>query len=135
MRILGMSAAVLALAGCSIGKAVPAAEDAATSFHHMLNAGRFADTYAQAAPDLRAATPQDKWLKRLGAVHARLGREQWAKTAGWNDNFTNGRHFVVLDQDVQYEHGLAREKLTFRIDGEKPSLAGYRVSADGQALN
>lgn len=126
---------LLLLSGCSAGKAVAASEEASTRFHAQIDAGKFEETWKQGAPDLRVATPEGKWLKLLGTVHGRLGKHHWAKTVGWNDNFRNGSHFVLLDQDTQYEHGLAKEQILFRITGGVPELAGFHLRVDGITLN
>jgi hypothetical protein len=135
MRFLAIMVAALALSACSIGKDIPAAEAAAVGFHQMLDAGKFADTWQNAAPELRAATPQDKWLALLDAVHRKLGKFRTAKTVGWNDNFNNGAHYIVLNQEAQYERGTAQEQFVYRLNAGKAALAGYHVNSDALILN
>jgi hypothetical protein len=135
MRFLAIVAAALALSACSIGKDIPVAEAAAVSFHQQLDAGKFVDTWQNAAPDLRAVTPKDKWLALLDAVHRKLGKFKSAKTVGWNDNFNNGRHFIVLNQQAEYERGSAQEQFVYRIDAGKAALAGYHVNSEALILN
>ena len=135
MRTLGIVAAALARSACSIGKDVPLAEAGAARFHQSLDAGKFAETWQSAAPELRAATPQDKWLALLDAVHRKLGKFRTSKTIGWNDNFNNGVHFIVLNQEAQYERGTAQEQFVYRIDAGKAALAGYHVNSDALILN
>ena len=135
MRFLAIVAAALALSACSIGKDIPAAEAAAVSFHQLLDAGKFADTWQNAAPDLRAAASKDQWLQLLDAVHRKLGKFRSTKTLGWNDNFNNGRHFILLNQEAQYERGVAQEQFVYRIDGGKAALAGYHVNSNALILN
>jgi hypothetical protein len=135
MRVLAIIAAALALSACSIGKDVPVAEAAATSFHQQLDAGKFVDTWQYAAPELRAATPKDEWLKMLDVVHRKLGKFRSTKTVGWNDNFNNGQHYVVLNQQAEYERGSAQEQFVYRIAAGKAALAGYHVNSNALILN
>lgn len=135
MRILLVAAAALALSACSLGKDIPAAAAAATHFHQQLDAGKFAETWQDAAPDLRGATPRDKWLALLDAVHRKLGKFRSAKTVGTNDNINTSAHFIVLNQQAQYEHGAAQEEFVFRITDGKAALAGYHVNSDALILN
>jgi hypothetical protein len=135
MRVLAIVAAALALSACSIGKDVPVAEAAAVGFHQMLDVGKFADTWQNAAPELRAATPKDKWLALLDVVHRKLGKFRTAKTVGWNDNFNNGAHYIVLNQEAQYERGTAREEFVYRLNAGKAALAGYHVNSDALIFN
>ncbi|NYT39170.1 DUF4019 domain-containing protein [Sphingomonas sp. R-74633] len=130
MRVLVILAAALALSACSIGKDVPVAEAAVAHFHRQLDAGKFAESWQQGASELRGATAQDKWLKLLDVVHTKLGKFRSAKTVGWNDNFNNGAHFIVLNQEAQYEHGAAQEQFVYRIVAGKAQLAGYHVNSD-----
>ena len=135
MRLLAIIAAALALSACSIGKDVPVAEAAVARFHQQLDAGRFADTLENTTPQLAAAAGREKWLALLTAVHAKLGKFRSAKTVGWNDNFTNGDHFITLNVASQYERGTAQEQFVYRIWGEKALLAGYHVNSDALILN
>jgi hypothetical protein len=135
MRFLAITAAVLLLSGCSVGKAVPVAEEASNRFHAQLDAGKFAEAWQQAAPRLRAAMPQDKWRGMLGMIHARLGKHHWVKTVGWEDNFLNGSHLVSLSQDTQYDNGLAKEQLVFQVTNGVSALLVYHARVDGQTLN
>jgi len=134
MRVLVIVTAALALSACSLGKDIPAAEAATVRFHQQLDAGKFAESWRSGAPDLRAATPQDKWLALLNAVHTKLGKFRSAKTVGTNDNFNNADHVIVLNQQAQYEHGVAQEQFVFRITDGKAALAGYHVTADALTL-
>src|SRR3954447_12870973 len=126
-------AALAALAGCSPGAEVPAAERAAASFHAQLDSGRFTAIYAQSSDEMKRTTSQPDLVRLLKAVHARLGRFRSGRTAGWNDSRTSVGRFVTLDYAATYEAGAAQENFVFRIDGGRAVLAGYHV--DSKALS
>ena len=128
MRKFWLGAAVL-LAGCSIGKDLPVAEAQVKQFHAMLDAGQFTQIYRAGAPELRAATPEKDMVAIFDAVHRKLGAFQSATTTGWNDNFNNADHFIVLNQKAKYAHGDAVEEFTYRLSGGKATLAGYHVTS------
>jgi hypothetical protein len=133
MRLqLLLLAAPAALAACSPGTQVPAAQRAAASFHAQLDAGRFTAIYAESSDEMKRTTSQQDLVRLLVAVHARLGRFKGGRTAGWNDSRTTSGRFVTLDYAATYETGAARENFVFRIDGGQAVLAGYHV--DSKAL-
>jgi hypothetical protein len=132
LSLLTVLASLAALAACSPGAEVPAAERAAASFHAQLDAGRFAAIYAQSSDEMKRTTSQQDLVRLLDAVHARLGRFRSGRTAGWNDSRTSAGRFVALDYAATYERGAAQENFVFRVDDGRAVLAGYHV--DSKAL-
>jgi len=135
MRKLWVGAIALLLAGCSIGEDIPAAKNAVVKFHRQLDAGQSAEIYRAASKDMHDATPEAELVQLLDAVHRKLGKFQSASDAGWNDQFTNGDHFISLTYASKYERGQASENFVYRIEGGKPSLAGYHVSSNALIVN
>lgn len=124
----------LALAGCSMGADVPLANKAIDGFHAALNAGQFGAVYAGAAKDMKDATPQERLVALLAAVHRKLGQFKSGKAVGWNDNVNTGGHFITVSYAATYEHGPAAESFVYRIDNGQAALAGYHVNADALIL-
>ena len=127
-------AVAAALCGCSAGTDVPLAEKAVDSFHQTLNAGDFARIYAEARPDMKAATAEGPLVDLLGAVHRKLGVFQSGKSVGWNDNATTGGHFLTLTYASTYAGGTADERFVYRIDGGRAMLAGYNINSNALIL-
>ena len=130
MRKFGILVAAVLLAGCSIGADVPLAKQAAVSFHHQLDAGKFAETYSAAGPDLRAAATQQQWVQLLDMVHRKLGNFKSAPEPGWNDMVATGGHFITLTYQSTYEHGVAEEQIVYKMVGGKALLIGYHVTSN-----
>jgi hypothetical protein len=135
MRNLGILALSALLAGCSVGADVPLATNAAAGFHRQLDAGKFAESYAAGAPELRGATTQQEWVQLLDAVHRKLGKFQSAAQTGWNDQMNTGGHFIVLTYQAKYERGAASEEFVYKIEGGKALLAGYHVNSNAFLVN
>ena len=83
---------------------------------------------------MKAATPRDKFIALMTAVHRKLGRYKSGTTVGWNDNLTTNGHFVTVTQSSLYERGKADEQFVFGIAGGATALAGYHVNADALIL-
>lgn len=125
----------VALAGCSAGSDVPAAEHGIVSFHADLNAGNFNKIYDGGGPELKSATSKERFLKILTAVHSRLGTYRSGKAVGWNDNLTTGGHFVSIRFQATYQKGSASEDFGYRMDGNRATLIGYHVNSDALLLS
>lgn len=134
MRKLWIGAAMV-LAGCSIGKDVPVAEAEAKRFHAMLDAGQFAEIYRAGTPEFHALKSQEDMMALLDAVHRKLGKFQSAATSGWNDNFDNRNHYIVLNQQAKYARGEAAETFTYQIRDGRALLTEYQVASKAAALN
>jgi hypothetical protein len=72
-RVGGALMLALVLGGCSVGKDVPLADGAVGQFHQLLNAGRFAQIYAAASPEMKSATSEADLTRLLAAIHRKLG--------------------------------------------------------------
>jgi hypothetical protein len=122
-------AALAALAGCSPGADVPAAEQGVASFHSALDSGRYAAIHASSSAEMKGTTSAEDLTRLLAAVHDRLGRFRTGKTRSWNDSRTTSGHFLTLDYAATYERGTAEENFVFRIDDGRATLAGYHVNS------
>jgi len=123
-------AAGLLVGGCSMKEDMAAGDKAVAAFHQALDAGQFQQIWAGSAPDMKAATPQDRLVALLDAVHGGLGRFKSGSQVGFNDNVSTGGHVLSLAYQSQYEKGPAQEQFVFRIEGGKAVLAGYHINSD-----
>jgi len=129
-------AAILALASCILltacgdtikGKSV--AEPEIGVFHQRLNQRQFEEIYAAAGDEFRNAAPKEKALELFSAIDRKLGPAKSWKTTGWNVNTFNFTTTVVLVEDTAFEKGQGTEKFTFKVSGDKATLAGYNISS------
>lgn len=125
----------LALAGCSFGADVPAAEKAITAFHAQLDAAQFGAIYAGAAKEMKSSTTEAQLTAFLAAVHRKLGVLKSGKSVGWNENLNPDGHFVTINYQAVYERGPATENFVYRIDNGKAALVGYHINSDTLILN
>jgi hypothetical protein len=129
------AAAVVVLAGCSIGADVPAAKNAAEKLHRQLDAGKFAEIYRGSSQEMKSAIPEAGLVQLLDAVHRKLGKFVSAPDPGWNDQLNTGGHFITLSYQSKYERGEATETIVFRIDGGAAKLAGYNIQSQALIVN
>jgi len=135
MRVLAGLATAIALAGCSAGTEVPAAEAAIGDFHAQLNASAFDAIYQGSSKDMKSVSTQDGLVRLLAAVHRKLGAFRSGKVTGWTENYNTSGHFVVLGYSAAYDKGAAAETFTYRIDGERPLLAGFNINSNALIEN
>lgn len=133
-RSLGFGLA-LAVAACSTGKDVPAAEASVKAFHDRLGAGQIDAIVASSGPELSAPETKPRFTQLLAVVARKLGQPKAAKQVGWNDQVTTGGHFITLNYASDYARGKAAETFAFRVVDGKPVLIGYNVNSDALILN
>ncbi len=134
-KTVALLSAMSALAGCSLGQDLPAANAAVGVFHQKLNAQDFAAMYAAASPDLRNSWNYSDFVQLLSAIHRKLGNFQSGGARTWNDNVNTSGHFVSIAFSAKYERGAADESFVYRIDGAKAALAGYHISSNALIVN
>lgn len=128
---LGLAAA---LAGCSVGKDLPAATKAIDQFHADLNAGNIVKLIQQSGPELIGKDPV-RTSNLFLAVHRKLGVFQRGKVQGWNENLTTSGHFLAINYAATYAKGSATEQFVYRIGKARPILVGYNINAEALILN
>ena len=126
-KIMPIMAAALAVAGCSATRDKAAAEAGVVQFHQMLDAGRFHDIYAGAAPEFRRTGSEQEELGVLQMIHERLGAFRSSQQSGWRVNYGTGGNVVNLTYASQFASGAGTEDFVFRIEGNAPHLVGYHV--------
>jgi hypothetical protein len=133
-RIAMAALAAGLLSGCSMKEDMAAGDKGIAAFHQALDAGQFQQVWAQSAPDMKAATAQDRLTALLDAVHRKLGRFRSGSQTGFNDNVSGAGHMLTVAYQAQYEKGAASEQFVFRIDGGRALLAGYHINSDALIL-
>jgi hypothetical protein len=119
-----------ALLGCSGSADTAAAEQAVSSFHELLNAGRFAEIYELSSDELKKASKQSDFVALLDAVHRKLGNTKSAVDQAWNVNYRTSGTFITLTYKTVYSEGDAAEQFVFRMQGPSAALAGYHINAN-----
>ncbi|MGE5721202.1 MAG: DUF4019 domain-containing protein [Sphingomonadales bacterium] len=135
MRKLSAFAIVVALAGCSSAKDVTAAEDATAHFHRLLDAGKFAEIYTDASPELHRVTPEPRFVALLSAVHRKLGTVRRSDNQGWNVNYGTSGGFATLTYKTQFTAGPAQETFVYRLSKGQAQLVGYNINSDLLIIN
>ncbi|MCW3836259.1 hypothetical protein ACFQ1E_09415 [Sphingomonas canadensis] len=129
MRRIGAVAAMLMVAGCSAGPALPAADQAVERFRKQYEARQFAEIYREAAPEFRLGTPEADLVKQMSQWREGLGSFRSAPPSGWR--LRDGGRVLHLVFDSTFEKGKAMEKFAFKVDGSKVALLEYEVEAAG----
>ena len=124
------------LASCSAGHDVPQATQAIAQFHRLLDAGQFDAIYSGASNEMKAASPRERLVAILTAVHRKLGMFRSGSVKGWNDMVNTSGHFITISYASRYDRDAnAVEQFNYRIDGDHASLVGYNISSTSMMLN
>ena len=129
MRKLFLALA-LVLAGCSMSGDSKVAQAEVVTFHALLDAGQFDKIYDDAAVDLKKATPKEKFVELLQAIHRKLGNTRASDMKGWNVNYGTGGNFATLTYQTVYADDQASEQFVYRLEDGKALLAGYHIESD-----
>ena len=129
MRRWLMAAPLLALAGCSIGKDVPIAEQGAVALHKQYNDGKCANIRKDSAPEFKGMSTDKGWQFVCDQLTTGLGKFQSSKQTGWQDQIMNGDHRISIVYDSTFEKGKAREEFLYRIQDGKGILLGYHINS------
>ena len=125
-----MSAALLALAGCSVGADLPVARAGVDAVHGQINGGKCPAIRDAAAIDFKQLSTAESWKAICDQIGARLGKFVSLKETGWNDEQGTNGHIIRVTYDSEFEKGKATEQFLFRIEGGAASLVGYHVNSD-----
>jgi hypothetical protein len=122
-------AMTLLLYGCSPSLSTAESEAAVGKFHQQFDAGSFDAIYASTAPELKAATSNEKFVKFLSVVHSRLGTVKSTKQANWRVFAGTSGDFIDLTYNTVYQRGEGVEAFRFRTDRGAPELVGYNINS------
>ena len=130
MRGSLLALSIFLLGACSPTADTKAAEEGVTAFHQTMDAGNYAAIYDASSSDMKSSISRDDFVKLLTGLHNKLGPFKSGKTKSWNDNATTGGHYVSLTRDALFEKGPGTEDFVFRVEGNRPVLAGYHVNSN-----
>jgi uncharacterized protein DUF4019 len=119
---------IAVLGGCSAAKDEAGAEQAVGRFHQMLDAGRYAEMYDIAAPEMKSATPKASFVQLMETIHRKLGSVKRAKQQGWNVNYGTAGAIVRLSYQTDFAGGTGTEQFVFRA-GPGPALVAYNINS------
>jgi len=135
-RYVAPIVAVATLAGCGVKESIGDASAEVGAFHAALDAGKVEQIWAAADPQLRAATPHDKFVPFLNAVQRKLGKVKQSKQLGWNANATTGGTFVTLTMETTFERGTGTEQFVYHKVAEHDlKLVGYNIQSQDMMMN
>ena len=109
---------------------VTSARNAVVHFHQELDKEKYAEMYAEAAPELRKATTQEDFLALMSAVHRKLGMVQDATQTRFNVNWTTSGTRVELHYQTKFSGGNAAEVFTWKTGGDHSTVMGYHINSN-----
>jgi len=127
MRFAILLIAAAALAACSMGQDMSAADSAVADFHAKLNAGQFEAITDASGPEIKNGDVD--FAQLIAAVHTKLGTFRSTSRQGFNDNINNDDHTFTASYASVYSTGPATENFVYRLSGGKPVLIGYHVES------
>lgn len=127
MRFAILLVAAAALAACSMGQDMSAADSAVADFHAKLNAGQFKAITDASGPEIK--TGSGDFTQLIAAIHTKLGAFRSTSRRGFSDNINNGDHTFTASYASVYSTGPATENFVYRLSGGKPVLIGYHVES------
>jgi len=121
---------LLLVAGCGSKHDIAAAEAAVAQFHAQLDAGNFAQIYAQSDAIMKNASSQEKFVALLDAIHRKLGVVKNATRQSFFMNYGTFGKTLRLTYATQYDADNATEEFIFHVNGNDVSLAGYHINSE-----
>jgi Protein of unknown function (DUF3887) len=118
-----------ATAACSMTADTTAAQVGVDKFHAMLESGQFAQIYAGSSDDMKKHATERQIVGVLSAVHSQLGAYRSTKQQQWKVNYDTKGTYITLSYKTTYAAGDADEQFMFLMQGETPTLAGYKVDS------
>ena len=122
-------------AGCSSSAQITEAQQAVSTFHKQLDAGRFDEIYVASSDDLKNMSKQAEFVALLSAVHRKLGTTRSAESQGWNVNYRPSGTLVMLTYKTAYTQGDAAEQFAFAMRDDAAVLVGYHINSNTLILN
>jgi hypothetical protein len=107
-----------------------AAERGIAVFHASFNSGQFGNIYTEAAPQLRAAVEEHKFVETLAGWRQSLGKCVGVSLKRWEARaIPLGGTAIQITADSSFEHGRAGEEFEFIVDSKGAKLVSYTLNA------
>jgi hypothetical protein len=126
-------AVVVLLAACSPAD-TKVAEQAVSTFHELLDAGKFQSIYDQSATDLREVATKQDFVALLDAVHRKLGLTKTFNLDSKSVNYSPSGTLVTLKCTTTFAEGEASEEFVYQLEDGKAVLDGYHINANALIL-
>jgi hypothetical protein len=123
---------VMALAGCTqLAQASKDGEKLDAEMHNAMAHSDWKGIYADAAPELRAQTNEDKFGTLFMAISKKLGTPLSCKQTGWNVNTnTSGTYLKSVCETKFSNNASGTETFEWLKTDGKYRLYGYHINSD-----
>jgi len=118
------------LAGCGMHQDLNKTDAAVSKFHEQLDAGSFAQIYADSDDAMKKAASEARLTDLLSAVNRKLGHVKKADRQGFFVNWNTSGKFVRVNYKTQFDADTADEEFVFHVSSNRVSLAGYHINSD-----
>jgi hypothetical protein len=122
------------MTGCGTGQELSKTDAAVKKFHDQLDAGSFAQIYADSDDGMKKAASETKLTELLAAVNRKLGHVRKADRQGFFVNWNTSGKFIRANYKTQFDADTADEQFVFRVNGDQVSLVGYHINSDALVL-
>jgi hypothetical protein len=123
---------VMLLAGCT--QFVQAGKDAETldaGVHDAMTRGDWKSVYANADPDMKSNTSEEKFGALFTAISKKLGHPVSSKPSGWNLNKDASGPYLRSTCETQFSNNASgTETFSWRMTDGKYRLYSYNIRSD-----
>ena len=127
--LLVICAALLGV-GCGARKDLASTDLAVAKFHTQLDAASFAQIYSDSSEAMKNASPKEKFVAFLDAVHRKLGAVKSTSRKGFFINWGTSGKTVKATYSTQFDQDNAEEQFVFQVRGDDVQLVGYHINSD-----
>ncbi|WP_157219697.1 hypothetical protein [Flavisphingomonas formosensis] len=89
--------------------------------------------YSEASFDWKRVRGRDTSVEFLTGLRREIGAYRGGRTLESHERSAGGNGFVTLVHEADYERGRGKELFLWRINGQQPQLARYRITIGGVA--
>ena len=129
-RYLMAIAAAAMLAACGVQESYKTSGAQVEQFRAAMSAGKYAEIWNAAAPELQKSTDKARFTTLLDAVGRKLGKVTEAKQTGWHANNDNGVSTITMKFDTSFENGSGKETMTWLwVTDDSLKLRDYAIDS------
>lgn len=121
--------ALLAVASCSSGENLAAADKAVARFHAEMNGGAFDQAYAESDPAMKNVTSLGDFRNLMGALNKKLGAFRSTNRTSWTVNYNTSGTFTNVQYESQYDRAKATETFVFSGSANKLRMVSFNVNS------
>jgi len=120
----------LFVAGCGAKRDLASTDSAVARFHAQLDAGNFDQIYLDSGDAMKKATPQQKLVDLLSAIHRKLGNVKSASRQRFFINWGSSGKTIRVNYETQFDDDQAAEEFVFAMSGDDAQLIGYHINSN-----